>query len=545
MIKKFTLVELLMSIVILSILASIVVVETKDVRKKAEVSSLNSNIRQVQLVVDAFYTESEDLYPTDKQPTDTLKTEPIVWDKVKKTLGKIPREALSVSKKTTFYVDPYGRVLIDPKQYYKFLTQGSDGQFLEYAWLRNTDMIVTDPTSYGTINPPKGAVFLNYDMNRNDFSNFKGHRRILTFGAAITGSALLDAYKNTKDPIYLSRAKVVADYLKTMTVSAKMYSVPETVVSPERIYSASQWKRVDQVNPSESWTYMKDSIVVADMFYKMSTIGGDSSYETTANNLMSTVAKVQANTEGSADHLKVKGMIPEYLLLGVDANNKKIVKMTWTTYPTDLAYFIADAYLNGKSTTNPTAITTVYNKYFERLNALYKSKEILNAYGYPYEYMRVDFDSPTNEIKGINQNQDMGMTPEYQTWGQNMAFTTDQYFYFVNGMIAAKSPYAQEIHQKSKTLIASDYSFYGQYNANGTPYVNPDGMTYKETINMALYVMGAKQMNSYKVKETVNAMKKLRLTTAFRASNQGYAWAEHEPFIENVVSAIVPMSMSN
>lgn len=545
MIKRFTLVELLMSIVILSILASIVVVETKDVRKKSEVASLNSNIRQVQLVVDAFYMETENLYPTDKQPTETLKTEPIVWDKVKETLHKIPREALSLSKKTTFYVDPYGRVVIEPKQYYKFLTQGTNGQMLEYTWLKNTDMIVTDPTTYGSINPPKGAVFLNYDMSKNDFSNFKGNRRILTFGAAITGLSLLDAYKNTKDPIYLDRATAVADYLKTMTVPVKMYSISETVVSPERLYSAGQWKRVDQVNPTDSWVYMKDSIVVADMFYKMSTIGGNASYENAANNLMKTVEKAQSNTEGADAHDNVKGMIPEYLLLGVDANNKKIVKMTWTTYPTDLAYFIADAFSNGKTTANPATVTTIYTKYFNRLNALYKSKEILNAYGYPYEYMRVDFDSPTGEIKGINQNQDMGTTPESQTWGQNMAFTTDQYFYFVNGMIAAKSPYAQEIHQKSQKLMARDYSFYGQYNANGTPYVNPDGMTYKETINMALYVIGAKQMNSYKVKETVDAMKKLRLTTAFRASNQGYAWAEHEPFVENVVSALVPMSMSN
>lgn len=545
MIKRFTVVELLLSIVVLSILASIVIVETKDVRKKSEVTSLDSNVRQVQLVVDAFYMETDNLYPTDKQPTETLRTEPIVWDKVKETLRKIPREALSLSKKTTFYVDPYGRVVLEPKQYDKSQTDGNDGQKSEYTWLKNTDMIVTDPTAYGSINPPKGAVFLNYDMNKNDFSNFKGTRRILTFGVAMTGLSLLDAYKETKDPIYLERARAVADYLQSMTVSSTMYSVQATVVSPERVYADSQWQRVDQVSPSESWTYMKDSIAVADMFYKMSTIGGIAFYEETANHLMNTVANVQSNTEGADNHENVKGMLPEYLLLGLDENNKKVIRMTWTTYPTDLAYFIADAFSNGKTTANPASVTTVYTKYFDRLNALYKSKEILNAYGYPYEYMRVDFDSPTEEIKGINQNQDMGITPESQTWGQNMAFTTDQYFYFVNGMIAAKSPYAQEIHQKSQKLMESDYSFYGQYNPDGTPYVNPDGMTYKETINMALYVIGAKQMNSYKVKETVDAMKKLRLTTAFRASNQGYAWAEHEPFVENVVSALVPMSMSN
>lgn len=94
----------------------------------------------------------------------------------------------------TFYVDPFGTVVVN---------YNTDASFLK--WLKETKMIVTDPTdpAYQGMNPPKGGVFLNYDMNTQRFVDYINRPRMLTLSVAMTGDALLEAYKVTKDPIFL------------------------------------------------------------------------------------------------------------------------------------------------------------------------------------------------------------------------------------------------------------------------------------------------------------------------------------------------------
>lgn len=65
----FTLIELIVSVVVLSILAAIVIPSVKDFQKEGTISALNSNIRILQTAVDSYSLRNEGAYPSGVQPT--------------------------------------------------------------------------------------------------------------------------------------------------------------------------------------------------------------------------------------------------------------------------------------------------------------------------------------------------------------------------------------------------------------------------------------------------------------------------------------------
>jgi len=67
--RKFTLIELIVVIAILTILASLVIPNTKDVKQSAIRAEVLSNIQHMQTAVDIFYIDNNSQYPTIIQPT--------------------------------------------------------------------------------------------------------------------------------------------------------------------------------------------------------------------------------------------------------------------------------------------------------------------------------------------------------------------------------------------------------------------------------------------------------------------------------------------
>lgn len=67
--NKFTLIEIVIAILVVSLLAAIVLINVSNAREKAIISMISSNIKNIQTAVDLYYLENNEAYPTGKSPT--------------------------------------------------------------------------------------------------------------------------------------------------------------------------------------------------------------------------------------------------------------------------------------------------------------------------------------------------------------------------------------------------------------------------------------------------------------------------------------------
>lgn len=108
--KHFTLVEIVLTIVVLSILLSIVLIKVTDFKSKAVVSSISSNISVLQTATDAYFLEKE-AYPIADKSALGLSNPQLIDTKLLAKEGYLKKDLDTSKVKNQYYwVDVFGRV---------------------------------------------------------------------------------------------------------------------------------------------------------------------------------------------------------------------------------------------------------------------------------------------------------------------------------------------------------------------------------------------------------------------------------------------------
>lgn len=418
--RNFNLIELIIIILIIGILASIILPNITNFSDKAKDTRRIADIRNVQTAVDMYHSKNNK-HPTHYTPVYT--NEPIIWNELHTDfIRRIPEMEVD----ETFYVDPFGTVVVN---------YNTDASFLK--WLKETKMIVTDPTdpAYQGMNPPKGGVFLNYDMNTQRFVDYYDRPRMLTLSVAMTGDALLEAYKVTKDPIFLQRAKTVGDYLASNIYSVNFWGRTFHYVVAEKRYNSGSW-----VNMADE-SYTKDMALAAKFLIELSRLSKEESYAYEGKKLLDTLIDFQEIIETSPDHNVIAGALPNF---GLNPG------MSWTQFPLDLGYMLHPAAEIAYDYFEDSRYLTLKEKYFNFVEKAFDDFSATSVAGLPYGY--VLYESGT--FHGSNFDPATGL------WGRDEPITTDQFFYIAIGLQKANSPRAKEMFNIASQLH-KNYYFWG------------------------------------------------------------------------------------
>lgn len=515
--RKFTLVELVISIVVVAILAAIVLPQILNIKSNANTSKNVANLKNIQTATSAYHIKEND-YPVKKhQPYSTYKE--IDFTKLNPDLIK---NNPKLDKGYNYYVDEHGTV--------HYLDAIED---FALKWLKESTFIVEDSSheDYKGTNPPMGMVYHNYEMlDYDDFTDYKGDTTSKSFTSAITGIALLDAYKELNDEVYLTRAIVVGDFLKnSMLTEGNLYGNNLTLMSPQVKYNNAN----NSWNIETGYLYSQDSAIGAAFLIKLSEATNDPSYAEEARKLLNSLYILQSTLAGHEEYGdKITGAIPMFTINNQDGT----LAFSWGTtyYPTDLAYFISLASEYGYKYFGDSRYKELGDNYIDFLEISFEEYSAISPDGFPYEYI---FVTNADTIAGTNQNQVLA-----GVLGPNQPFTTDQFFYLALGLAKKDSPYAEQFYNKAKELLING-EFAGQYNTDGT--VDPNAPDI-ETLNLAMFIeLGIETglMSDSEVYKYKERLFQLLIKSDKIAVNGANAWSPQERVVESLVSAYVAKTL--
>ena len=498
--SKFNLIELIIVIAIIGILASIVIPNISDFSIKAKDTRRMADIRNVQTAVDMYYAKNNGEYPTNFKPLFT--NEPIVWNELYTDyIKQIPK----MEEDEYFYIDPYGTVVVN---------YNTNASFLK--WLKESRMIVSNPTDpvYEGMLPPKGGVFLNYDINAGRFVDYNERPRILTLSVAMTGDCLLEAYKVTKDPIFLERAKMVGDYLSSNIYSVNFWGRNFHYIVAEKRYEGGAW--VDRAEES----YTKDMAITAKFLIELSRITKDQSYAIEGKKLLDTLIEFQDLIETSPDYSVIAGALPNFgLSTGI----------SWTQFPLDLGYMLHPATELAHSYFKEDKYLVLQEKYFNFIEKSFEEYSAISLYGLPYGYVIYE--------SGIFQGSNFD--PVTGQWGRDKPITTDQLFYVIIGLQKANSSRAKEMYNIVSQLANRNYHFWGQYSMSG----NPVSSSYIELCNTGFFLEMAKKYDPTIVRNIQENLLKTMNKSNNPDVDASWVWAIGENYVESLVSAVSAKSI--
>lgn len=511
--KKFTLVELVVSIVILAILAAIILPQFAGVKSNANSSKNAANLKNIQTATSVYHLETNEYPVKIHQPFSTYKE--IDFTKINPDLIK---NNPKLDKGYNYYVDEVGTV--------HYLDAIDD---FALKWLKESTFIVEDPSheDYKGTNPPVGMVYHNYEMkDYDDFTNHKGETTSKSFTAAITGISLLDVYQDRKDEAYLNRAIHIGNFLKNDMISkGNLYGTDLTLMSPQVKYNRAGNSWIYE----NGYLYSQDSAIGAAFLIRLSEVTGDASYAEVGRKLLDSLYMLQSTLAGHEEYgNKIKGALPMFTINNQDGT----LAMSWGTiyYPTDIAYFMSLASEYGYNYFGDSRYKELGDNYFNFLETSFENYSAISPEGFPYEYIAVH---SADNIYGLNENQVLeGIR------GTDQPFTTDQFFYLSLGLAKKGSPYAKEFYDKAKELLIYG-EFAGQYNPDGTVDVNASDI---ETLNLAMFIeLGIETglMTDAEVYKYKERLFQLIIKSDKVSVNGANAWSPKERVVESLVSAYV------
>lgn len=155
--KYFTLTELIVSVIVVSILALIVLLNITDLTKSGKETAASANLREIQVTVDRYYLD-HDLYPTDIQPSK-LNPQKVNYDLlVPKYIKKRPKQ--------DFWVEDNGTVISKEEDNEK-VTTCEEAIRLGYICITNED-------EFNDIrNNVTGKYILMNDIDLSKFTNWE------------------------------------------------------------------------------------------------------------------------------------------------------------------------------------------------------------------------------------------------------------------------------------------------------------------------------------------------------------------------------------
>lgn len=506
--KAFTLIELIVVIAVLGILAAIIIPNISNFQEEAYKTQRLADVRNMQTTVDMYKIETGS-YPTTYQPKFT--DESVVWDLV--IPDYVRSKSKSLKEDETFYVDPTGKA---------FINYTGDAHFLK--WLKESDFIVTNPSDpvYSGMNPPMGAVFLNYDKDSDTFTSYNlsdpSFSKIGVLNTAVTGNALIEAYKKTGDTEFRDRAILVGNYLQSKTYTDLVWSTYNVrKIKGDSKYVSGSW----QEDTSES--HVNNMAMTAKFLIDLGKVTGNGSYSETGLALMDSLIFAQTKiSENSPEYDPVSGAIPHFFL--------KNGAFVWNDFPLDDAYMIYEGSMAAYNYTGNSKYLKLKDNYFSFLERMISNETSIQGsspQGYPYEKISYDY---AGTFTGVNSNQLNGMTSPSE------AFTTDQYYYTVIGLVMNNSPSSNRLYELSKNLTINEnsYTFWGQYNPDGT---KASGENEIELINTAFFV----SMSKYIEPENELDMEHMMISHLLSSSDKNvYAslpWAEGSRHIESTATA--------
>lgn len=139
--KKFTLIELVVSIVVLGILLSIVLLKLTDMRKQAVYSAVSSNTRILQTAVDTYYLEKE-VFPIKTPENLSLENPQLIDVERLSKEGYLKKELDTKKVRSQYYwVDVFGAVWGSTEEPVKSfnLFEKENNHFIEFLTSKNTE----------------------------------------------------------------------------------------------------------------------------------------------------------------------------------------------------------------------------------------------------------------------------------------------------------------------------------------------------------------------------------------------------------------------
>ncbi len=403
-----------------------------------------------------------------------------------------------------------------------------------YTFLRETDLLVT-PDNVDELNKfyngiTVGTLLLNYDT-RDD--TLPINNKDLTLGTTQFGLALLSAYENTKDKVYLDRAILIGENtINNKTFNAKYASGvndDDLTLYVSRVnMNNGEWGY--DLKTVES--YPLDSLFNCAFMIELSKVTNDSKYAENALKVIDSWIYIQKKF---ADDER-KGALPYYVYYA----SKDVLKWgegMWPSWdaPSDIAYSL---YLSGMSAYEYTGDSKYkefvddYYSYlfnmFENYNGTFTWKENGISYTLPYEFI-------VDDLYGVNKS-----NYNYVN-GVDTDITTDQLFYTVLGVASydAESKYPKEFKKSIDKIMLDNGTFYGEYTIDGKKGTGLE--TTIEIVNTGFYLKLSRLMNEYNCSSFVDTILDARLKNNNSYALNGWAWdySSEAFYIEALSSAVL------
>ena len=510
--KGFTLMEIIIVIVIMSILVGLSYPKFSGYIKESKVISLHRDLDTLQKVINEYDLVNKKYLIEDKEiiPTDHFEK----YLETKGDLGKFFEIDLNLLKGNITELKNKGQYLYSKgtkKIYYSNGIEDKNGiriyeinkkeGFLTLQWLLNSNMIVTDNSIPQLKNAPIGSVLWNYNDDTKEFYNFSNNIRVSMLSVNTTVDSLLDAYYSTGNEYYLTRAKVVGEYILNNTFEGTVYGKELSFVVSMRQSNNNWVENYDEV-------YIQDIAHTSYISLRLFQATKDIRYKNNGIKLLETLNYTQDLSKNNTElPEEIRGNL---FLMYVHQGGKRF-SPTWNNVGLDNVDMIVNAY------------KTRLQTYKTSLLSILQNHGGINSYGIVYE----NYADLGAGWKAQNYDQLTGR------WGTNEAFTTDQYFYCILGVAKLDKTLGTQLLDKAKTLQENNL-FYGQYNVDGT-------MNYPvyEIINTALYLELSKYLNAkgdYKDIENTLIENTYKSDNTDKNSYGGYTWGVNSG--DNVLETI-------
>lgn len=261
----------------------------------------------------------------------------------------------------------------------------------------NTKLVVSNPKDefyYQFPNPPLGAVFNQYNQNIGEVI-----RGDIDFSAvAGSGLAIIKLYEKTRNPIYLDRVKLIAEYALSTSFTAKFRGVDMYLIPSRVQYKNGSWVKLS------AEIGLRTMYLAIGFFTGMYRITGEQKYKDSATLALKTVGTAYNNTIERVANKELQpfmeGAIYETLYLNTEfADPSAIISFSWRIFSQNSADVMASGlnkYIetfgnNSLTDYTETSFTpqSIKDGYIEHFKAVYSNgMATMTPTGLPYTFIR-------------------------------------------------------------------------------------------------------------------------------------------------------------
>lgn len=554
--RAFTLIELIIVIIVIGILAGMAIPKFTGIIRNSRVAAMQRDLDVIEKAVLLYENDQENTndYPfienIEKNNEKYKKVE--VSDEIKTVLSEFGDDSSKIYEIDLSKLSPYISKLkykddvflystntdkaiyqkgqVDGKGITRYVIDSNGGNiekkdYSEYLeWLKNTDLIVTNPSDpiYNGINPEYGEVILGYDKLNPPFGDLS--IKSMSSSNAKVGYALLEAYNQTKEEIYLTRAKAVGDYILNRKYSFTLYGSTITMFNPMNQYNkeTNTWLRGNNIaGPG-------DSLYSVGYLIELSAISGENKYANGGKEVIDSCIILQNIVAGDNFDEPMAGALPASVGKDINEDGSNIAGLTWGKYPLDGSYGLSLASDAAYEYFKDDKYKDFKDKYYKFVDNVLDNYTGMNEYGIPFELIRQNGDT----YEGVNIN---NFTQEL---GKTEPITIDQLFYTILGIQQSDSKYKDSFTDMLNRLQFDNGMFWGEYTHDGKhdPSISND----IELINSAFYIRYLRKYNSPEIENIKSSIDRFKETSDTDVNvNNSWSWAPNYRNIDSVTTSVI------